>query len=157
MHLRRPSAALLLILLILTMGLVAGCGSGGGKQSGNGSQDKAFGGAKKQGDGDAKQGGQRRSGIKIALGTVANVDAEKRRITLRPSTDEQGEKPILFKVKPKATITLDNEKAELADGKKGQQAQITYIFRTDLDHNVARQVALFSSSRAGSRGGKETD
>jgi hypothetical protein len=149
MHPRGPSAALLLVLLILTMGLVAGCG--GGDQSGNGSQNGGSDGAKKQDGEGAPQGVSR---PKIALGTVTKVDTDRSKIILRPSAEEQGERPIPFKVKPKATITLDGEEAELADAKRGQQAQITYVVRDD--RNLAREVTLISNGGAGSGGGEES-
>jgi hypothetical protein len=54
----------------------------------------------------------------------------------------QGEEPLRFKLNQNTTVTLDNEKAELADIKQGQQAQITYIVKNE--RNLARQVALIS-------------
>jgi hypothetical protein len=153
MHPRGTSAALLLALLILTMGLAAGCGGGdqsgnqSGDESGNGSQNGGSDGAQKQGGEGAPQGVPR---PKVALGTVVKIDTEKSRITLRPSTEEQGERPIPFKVKPKATITLNDQAAELADAKKGQQAQITYIVRNE--RNLAREVSLISGDGGGGEG-----
>src|SRR5215207_7250271 len=107
MHPRGRSVGLLLAALILTMGLIAGCG---GEQSGNGSQGDASGGTKKQGGEGAKP---EISAPKIALGKVTRVNAETRIIFLRPSTEEQGKKPPHFKVRKDATITLDNKEAEV--------------------------------------------
>lgn len=138
MYPRKPSKVLSLVALVLLAGLLAGCG--GGDQSGSGSQDDGSGGAKKQEGGeDAKAGA---STTKIALGRIASVDTEASKILLRPSADVQGEKPLRFKVAENATIRSNGEKAELADVKEGQDAQITYTVKKE--RNVARQVTLLS-------------
>lgn len=138
MYPKGPSTVLFLTALVLLVGFLAGCGGEG--QSGNGSQDGGSGGVKKQGGGkDAKQ---RASETKIALGGIAKVDTEAGKIVLRPSADVQSEKPLRFKITGNATIRHNGEKAELADVKKGQDAQITYVVKKG--RNVARQVALFS-------------
>jgi hypothetical protein len=138
MNPKRPSATLILGTLVLLVGFLAGCG--GGDQSGNGSQEGGPGEAKKQGVGEDTQPGS--SETKIVLGTVTSVDTEARKIILRPSTEVQGEKPQRFKIGENATITLDDEQAELTDVKAGQEAQITYIVRKE--RNIARVVALIS-------------
>jgi hypothetical protein len=84
------------------------------------------------------------SGPKIALGKVTSVDTEARTIRLRPSTEVQGEESLRFRVSENATITLDDQEAELADAKAGQDAQITYVVRKENNVNVARVVALIS-------------
>ena len=132
MRFRRSPVLLFLIVLIL----LAGCG--GGDQSGNGGQgDGSPGGTKKQGGEAAKKGVP---ATKIALGTVrrVNVEGEMRRLVLKPSANEQSKKAIPFRITKHATITLDDEKAELADIKEGQQAQISYIFKNE--YNRAREV-----------------
>jgi hypothetical protein len=148
MRFRRLSVLLLLIVLIL----LAGCG--GGDQSGNGGQgDGSSGGTKKQGGEAAKKGVP---ATKIALGTVrrVNVEGESRRLVLKPSTNEQSKKPIPFRITKQATITLDDEKAELADIKEGQQAQITYVVKNE--RNRAREVKLFSAGGATPEAGENT-
>jgi len=147
MHPRGPSAAIFIALLILITGITTGCAGGGTDQS----QGDGGGEQQKEGDGKKPGGGP---ATKIALGAVARVDTEKSRIILRPSSDVQGEKPIPFKVKPKATITLDDKEAELADAEKGQQAQITYVVKGD--RNLAREVALISGGGAAPAGGDNT-
>ena len=137
MYPRRLSTTLYLVALVLLVGFLAGCGAG--DQAGNGSQDGGSDGATKQGGEDAQRGA---AGAKIALGTVRSVDAEAGIIVLRPSTDVQGEKPLRFKLNENTTVTLDNEKAEMADIEQGQQAQITYVVKNE--RNLARQVALIS-------------
>ncbi len=151
---RELSAALLLALLILTMGLVAGCGGGdqSGDQQGNESQAGGAGGAKKQ-DGEGAK--PKNSVSKIALGTVARVNTDARMIFLRSTAQEQGKKPLRFRVRKDATITLNDEGAELSDAEKGQSAQITYVVRTDPERNIAREVSLISDG-GGSGGGEET-
>ena len=158
MHPRRLSTTFLLVAGILLAGLLAGCG--GGDQSGNGSQDGGTGGeqaqvgeAAKKGDGEAAKKGVLKP--KIALGTVTRVKLERRRITIRAVTGEEGAEPMPFKIAKNATITLDNQEAELADIKDGQQAQITYVVRNDVV-NVAREVTLISSDGRGAGGGENT-
>jgi len=131
--------------VILLAGLLAG--GGGGDQSGNGSQDGRSGGTKQRGGEAAKREGngavkKARPRARIALGTVRSVNPESRELTLEPSTPVQGKGPIPFKIAPNAIVTLDDKEAELAQIEKGQQAQITYILRNEV--NVARQVALIS-------------
>jgi hypothetical protein len=148
MRFRGSPVLLLLVVLIL----LAGCG--GGDQSGNGGQDDGSpGGAKKQG-GEATNKGA--PATKIALGTVrrVNVEGESRRLVLKPSTNEQSKKPIPFRITKQATITLDDEKAELADIKEGQQAQITYIVKNERYR--AREVKLFSAGGATPEAGENT-
>lgn len=154
MHFRGPTVAFLLAALILTIGLIVGCGGGdqSGAQQGNGSQAGGAGGAKKQ-DGEGAK--PKISAPRIALGTVARVNTEVRMIFLRPTAQEQGKKPLRFRVRKDATITLNDEGAELSDAEKGQSAQITYVVRTDPERNIAREVSLISDG-GGSGGGEET-
>jgi hypothetical protein len=144
MHSRGPSKALFLAMIVLIAGLLTSCG--GGDQSGSGSQQ----------DGAAKEKkGKNAPEKKIALGTVGFVNPETERFTVRPSTDEQGEKPIAFKLVKKARITLGGKEVELGDMKKGQQAQVEYVVRND--NNRARSVKLFESGDSGDdQGGEKT-
>lgn len=145
MHPRRPSTTLFLAGVILFAGLLVGCGGGG--QSANGSQDGESGGTKQQGGEAAKKEGNQtvkkaRPRARIALGTVRSVNPESRELTLEPSAPAQGKGPIPFKIAKNATVTLDDKETELAQAGEGQQAQITYIVKNEV--NVARQVALIS-------------
>ncbi len=144
MHLRRPSAALIFIASILLAGLIAGCGGGGDQAGNSGSQG-----------GDGEQRGEATQGegnqadtleVKIALGTIIAAKLDRRKVILRPSTEQQGDR-LTFKVVDGAQITLNDQQAELADVKEGQQAQITYVVVNE--QNRARAVALIS-------GGEET-
>ncbi len=135
MHLRGPSAALFFIASILLALLLAGC-AGGGEQSGNGGNE---------GQGEAAQGEGTQANApapKIALGTVISVKADRRKIILRPSTEQQGDR-LTFKVIDDAQITLDDQQAEMADVQEGQQAQITYVVANE--QNRARVVGLISA------------
>jgi hypothetical protein len=144
-HPRRPSTTLFLAGVILFAGLLVGCGGGG--QSANGAQDGESGGTKQQGGEAAKKEGNQavkkaRPRARIALGTVRSVNPESRELTLEPSAPAQGKGPIPFKIAKNATVTLDDKETELAQAGEGQQAQITYIVKNEV--NVARQVALIS-------------
>jgi len=148
MHLRRPSAALLLVASVLLAGLLWGCG-GGADQSGSGGsqggdeeqQGQAQQGEAQQGGGEqgqAAQGGPPEA--KIALGEVVAVAPDKRKIFLRPSTEVQGGERMVFKVKDNAEISLNDQPAEMDGVQEGQQAQIEYIVVNE--QNRARRVEL---------------
>ena len=139
MHPRGPSAALFVIASILLAGLLAGC-AGGGDQPGNGGSQ----GGEKQQQGEAAQGEGNQADApktKVALGRVIAVKQDRRKIILRPSTEQQGDR-LVFKVIDDAQITLDDQEAEMADAQEGQQAQITYVVVNE--QNRARVVGLIS-------------
>jgi outer membrane biogenesis lipoprotein LolB len=125
MHLRGLSVALLFMVSIL---LLAGCGDGG-DQAGNGGGQNGDG-----GQGEAAQ-------VKVALGGVVSVKPDRRKIILRPSTEQQGDR-LIFKVKDDARISLNDRQAEMADVQEGQQAQIEYV--TVNEQNKAHAVELIS-------------
>jgi hypothetical protein len=135
MHLRRPSAALFFIVSIVLAGLLAGCAGGGDQAKNSGSQ-----GGDGERQGEAAQGNAPE--VKIALGKVISVKPDRRKVILRPSTEQQGDR-LTFKVKDDAKITLDDQQAEMADVQEGQQAQIQYIVVNE--QNRARVVGLISS------------
>lgn len=136
MPLKKQSTASLLALVLLA-GLLAGCG--GGDQAGSGSQ----GGAEKQGEEKQGQTAKKESAAetKIAIGTVISVKPDRGKLVLRPAEEVQGGKRMTFKVLKKARITLADKKVELAEAKKGQQAQIEYVVKDE--RNRARTVLLF--------------
>ena len=135
MHLRGPSAALFFIASIVLAGLLAGC-AGGGDQAKNSESQTADG----EQQGEATQADA--PVPKIALGTVISVKPDRRKIILRPSTEQQGDR-LIFKVVDGARITLDDQQAEMADVQEGQQAQIQYT--SFNEQNRARVVGLISS------------
>ena len=140
----RTRVALSLMVCILLAGLLAGCG-GGEEQSGNGGGSQNGGGAR-DGGGSQERGGGRQGAAarnkapqaKIALGTIASVGSDK--VVLRPSTRVQSEGPLTFEIKQNTKITVNGRDAELADVKKGQDAQINYVSRNK--RNRALEVAI---------------
>jgi hypothetical protein len=134
MHLRGSSAALYFIVLsIVIAGLLAGC-AGGGDQGGKGGSGSS---EKQQGETTQANAPQ----LKIALGRIVSVKSDRRKIVVRPSTEQQGDR-LVFKVVDNAQISLDNQKAEMADVKEGQQAKVQYV--TVNDQKRARVLELIS-------------
>ena len=135
MHLRGRSAALYFIMLsIVLAGLLAGC-AGGGDQGGSGGSGS---GEKQQGETTQANAPQ----LKIALGRVVSVKPDRRKIVVRPSTEQQGDR-LVFKVVDNAQISLDDHKVEMADVKEGQQAKVEYV--SVNDQKRARVLELISS------------
>ena len=139
MRLRETSAVstiLPLVLSLLLVGLLAGCGgddqSGGGQQEGNSGGNAAR---------------QEKLSKKIAIGTVRAYKDDRRRLSLRPALEAQGNKPIAFKVRKKAQVTLDGKQSELGDIEEGQQAQIRYVVVNKVNRAII--VQLFSKQQSG--------
>ena len=139
MRLKETSAVsmmLPLVLALLLVGLLAGCSgsdqSGGGQQEGN------------SGGGAAKK---EKLSRKVAIGTVRAYKDDRRRLSLRPASEAQGDKPLGFKVRKNAQVTLDGEQAELGDIEEGQQAQIRYVVKNDVNRAII--VQLFSKQPSG--------
>ena len=136
MRLKRNQAVSLLVPLVLSVllvGSLAGCG-GGGDQSGGGGggQEK-----KQEGKVTKKEQVQKKS----AFGIVRAYKDDKRRLSLRPTVNAQGKKPVGFKVRKNAQITLGGEKADLGDIEADQQAQISYVVKNEVNRAVV--VRLF--------------
>jgi len=144
MRLRESSAVSLILPLVLSVllaGLLAGCGgdsSSGQSENGGGDQEQ-----KQEGEAAKKEPLQR----KIAIGTVKGFHEDRRRISLRPTVKAQSEGPLAFKVRKNAKITLGGKKAELGDIKEGQQAQIEYVVKNEVNRAVA--VHLFEGQDTG--------
>lgn len=126
------SVILPLVLVLVLAGLLAGCG--GGEESGGGQQGGGKGGGE-----SPKQG---KLSKKVAIGTVRAYKDDRRRLSLRPAAEEQGDKPLGFKVRKKAQVTLDGKQAELGDIEEGQQAQIRYVVVNGVNRAII--VQLFS-------------
>jgi hypothetical protein len=142
-RLRETSAVYLILPLVLSFvlaELLAGCG-GGRDQSGGGQQEKQEG--KAGGEAAKKKPPQRL----MVIGTVRAYKDDKRRLSLRPTSDAQGEKPLGFKVRKNAEVTLDGEKAEFSDIQEDQQAQITYVIKNKINRAIV--VHLFNKQPAG--------
>lgn len=142
---RGPSTTLFSIVpVLLALLLLAGCGGGGDQAQNGGSQGGDGPGREKQGQapqGNAAQGNAPTA--KVALGTIISAEPDRRKIILRPSTEVQGSKRMIFKVRRSTEISLNNKPAEMADVREGQQAQIRYVFVND--RNRAREVNLFGN------------
>ena len=128
-----------LLAVVLLSGLLAGCGGDGG--SGDGAQQGSPEGekkqeAKRQGGGAAVGGGK----SKIALGKIMAAEPDRSVLILRPTAEVQGGKRMLFKVRDNAEISVNNRPAELTDVKKGQDAQIYYVFRNEKNRAVEVKV-----------------
>ena len=125
-----------LVLSLLLVGLLASCGgsdqSGGGQQEGNAGGDAA----KKE-----------KLTKKVAIGTVRAYKDDRRRLSLRPASEAQGDKPLGFKVRKNAQVTLDGEQAELGDIEEDQQAQVRYVVKNKVNRAII--VQLFSRQPSG--------
>jgi hypothetical protein len=147
----RVSAAMpFLILLVLHLGFLAGCG---GNQSGSGGSQGGEQGGQQQGGGEQQggqqQGGQQQGGEatdegpsqeKVALGSIESVKPDRRKIVLKPSFEAQGGDRITFKVRQDAQIQVNDQEADLSDIQQGQQAQIEYVINNEV--NRARSVQI---------------
>jgi len=146
MHPRGLSTALFLATIVLIAGLLAGCG--GGDQSGSGSQQDGGSQAKQEGNAPEKQDEkapkkQRKNAPeqKILFGDVTFVNPKTEGFSVRPTVNEQGNKPVVFRLAQRTKITLAGQEAKLDDMEKGQQAQVEYIVRNE--RNRALTVRLF--------------
>ena len=147
MNTRGLSTVLFLATIVLIAGLLTGCG--GGDQSGSGSQQD--GGSKaEQGENASKTRGKNAPKKKLLFGTVTFVNPKTEGFSVRPTIDEQGNKPVAFRLANETSITLGGKEAKLEDMKKGQQAQVEYVERNE--RNRARSVRLFEAS-----GGSQDD
>ena len=145
MHQRGISTVLFLVTIVLIAGSLTGCGG----QSGSGSQQD--GGSKaEQGKNAPKKQGKNAPKKKIVFGTVTFVNPKTEGFSVRPTIDEQGNKPVAFRLANETSITLGGKEAKLEDMKKGQQAQVEYVERNE--RNRARSVRLFEAG-----GGSQDD
>jgi hypothetical protein len=131
------------IVLVLLLGFLAGCGgdqsgsgdSQGGGQQGGGEQAGGQGGG--QGDEAADEGPSQK---KVALGSIESVKPDKRKVVLKPSFEAQGGDQITFNVRKNAEIRVNDQEAELSDIKPGQQAQIEYVTKNDVNRAVSVEI-----------------
>jgi hypothetical protein len=136
---RIPAATLFSIVLVLLLGFLAGCGgdqSGSGESQGGGQQGGGEQGAK-QGGGAADKGPAQ---VKVALGTIESVQPEERDLVLKPSFEAQGGDQITFNVRKNAEIQIKDQPAELSELQSGQQAQIEYVTKNNVNRAVSVQV-----------------
>ena len=139
MRTRIPAATLFSIVLVLLLGFLAGCG---GDQSGSG--ESQGGGQQGGGEQGAKQGGKAAdegpSQAKVSLGTIESVQPDKRKLVLKPSFEAQGGDQITFNVRKNAEIQVKDQPAELSEIQSGQQAQVEYVTKNDVNRAVSVQV-----------------
>ena len=130
MRTRVPAVTLFSIVLVLLLGFLAGCG---GDQSGSGESQ----GGGKQGGKAADEGP---SQAKVSLGTIESVQPDERKLVLKPSFEAQGGDQITFNVRKNAEIQVNDQAAELSELQSGQQAQVEYVTKKDVNRAVAVQV-----------------
>jgi hypothetical protein len=143
MYPKRPSATPILgTLVLLLVLLLAACGGGGDQSSGNGESQGG-----EQGDGeqqDGQQGGEageeRASQEKVSLGTIESVEPESRRVVLKPAFAAQGGDQITFRVTNNAVVQVNDQEAELSDIQPGQDAEIDYITKNNVNRAVAVEI-----------------
>jgi hypothetical protein len=152
---RNPALSLLvpLVLCVLLVGSLAGCG-GGSDQSGGGGQEKKQDGkvTKKKQDGKVTKKEQVQK--KLAFGIVRAFKDDRRRLSLRPTVNAQGKKPLGFKVRKNAQVTLGGKKADLGDIKADQQAQISYVVKNEVNRAVVVRLFEPDDKPAGDDGKK---
>src|SRR5918995_319939 len=153
MHQRRITTVLFLATIVLI--LITGCG--GGDQSGSGSQQDGGSQAEQgenapvqQGENAPKKQDENAPKKKVVFGTVTFVNPKTEGFSVRPTIEEQGKKPVVFRLANETSITLDGNEATMEDMKKGQQAQVEYVERNE--RNRARSVRLFETG-----GGSQDD
>jgi hypothetical protein len=147
MHQRGIYTMPFLVTLVFITGLLTGCG--GGDQSGGGSQQDGGSKAEQGNNAPVEQGGNAPK-KKILFGTVTFVNPKTEGFSVQPTIDEQGNKPVVFRLANETSITLGGQEAKLEDMKKGQQAQVEYVERNE--RNRARSVRLFEAG-----GGSQDD
>ena len=124
---------LLPVLLVLTAGLIAGCGGGGEQQPEGGSQDAGGGQQKSQSKKEARE-------TKIGVGNVVSVKADRRRMIVQPPRQAEEAERLSINVRKNAQITLGGKKAEMGDVAEGQQAQVEYLVKNDVNRAISVQL-----------------
>jgi hypothetical protein len=144
MYPKRPSATPILgTLVLLLVLLLTACGGGGDQSSGSGESQGG-----EQGEGeqqDGQQGGgaadsEQASQEKVSLGTIESVEPESRRVVLKPAFAAQGGDQITFRVTNNAVVQVNDQEAELSDIQQGQDAEIDYITKNDVNRAVAVEI-----------------
>jgi hypothetical protein len=143
---RVPAAMYFLILLVLLLSFLAGCGGDGSGSSGGSQGDEQQG---SQQQGGKQQGGQQQGGEatnagapreKVALGSIQSVDPDKRKIVMKPNFAAQGGDQITFNVRKNAEIRVNDQEADLSDIQTGKQAQISYVTKKDINRATSVEI-----------------
>jgi hypothetical protein len=79
--------------------------------------------------------------VKTAAGLIKRIVSDRRKIILKPSSEEAGEGVIPLKLAQDATISVLGKEAQLADVKVGQQAEVQYFVQEGRTHR-ARSVKV---------------
>ncbi|MGH3106403.1 MAG: hypothetical protein ACRDM3_04310 [Rubrobacteraceae bacterium] len=140
MRTRIPAATLFSIVLVLLLGFLAGCGgdqSGSGESQGGGQQGGGEQGGGEQGGEAADEGPTQ---VKVSLGSIESVQPDERKLVLKPSFEAQGGDQITFNVRKNAEIQVKDQPAELSELQSGQQAQVEYVTKNDVNRAVSVQV-----------------
>src|SRR5919112_1659044 len=113
MHHRGLTTVLFLATIVLIAGLLTGCGD----QSGSGSQQDGASKAEQgknapvgQGENVPKKQGKNAPKKKILFGTVTFVNTKTEGFSVRPTIDEQGNKPVAFRLANESSISLGGKK-----------------------------------------------
>lgn len=125
-------------LTVLLAGLLTACGGGVGGEPSGGSQ-----GGSKDGGGQQKEPQKEVRETKIGVGNVVSVKPDKRRMIVQPSQEAKGAEKLTINVRKNAKITLGGEEAEMGDVAEGQQAQVEYVVKKDVNRAVS--VTLFEA------------
>ncbi len=123
MRIRGRNAAFLVLPAMLAI-LAAGCG---GEQAGG----------ERDGRNTGEQVAGREPRTRIALGAISVVNAEERRLYLRPTI---GEEVMRFRVMKGSGITLDGHGAALTSVNEGDQAKVEYVVVEDTNRAKALEV-----------------
>jgi hypothetical protein len=154
MHQRGMTTVLFLATIVLV--LITGCGGGdqsgssGSQQDGGSQAEQGENAPVQQGENAPKKQDENAPKKKVVFGTVTFVNPKTEGFSVRPTIEEQGKKPVVFRLANETSITLDGNEATMEDIKKGQQAQVEYVERNE--RNRARSVRLFETS-----GGSQDD
>lgn len=143
---RRSSTSPVLVSLVLLAGLLAGCGGGNGEGESEGGS--------RQGGGDGQQGGPETN---IAIGTISRINPENdRRIVVRANQGgEEKAEPMTFKIRENAEISLDSKQAEVGDIAEGQQVQVEYLVREEMNRALSLQLFKTGGQSGGQPSGGE--
>jgi hypothetical protein len=158
MHQRGMTTVLFLATIVFI--LITGCG--GGDQSGSGSQQDG-GSQAEQGQNASKKQGENAPKKKVVFGTVTFVNPKTDGFSVRPTIEEQGNKPVVFRLANETSITLDGNEAKLEDMKKGQQAQVEgeptaeQFEVTDVRVTTVGETRLAAATAFSTTGGRQVE
>ena len=113
-----------------------GGGQQGGSEQGGGEQAGGQGGGEQGGEAADKGPAQ----AKVALGSIESVQPDERKLVLKLSFEAQGGDQITFNVRKNAEIQVNDQGAELSELQSGQQAQVEYVTKNEVNRAISVQV-----------------